>query len=309
MPADINDEVEDATQSIEEFIGALGLAVAKGQKELDKSTALIAQELSKTMVEIPSVIQETFDDNGIATDAKITYSKVPMSTIILPVAYEFKRVYFQTHMRLSEIDTKSGIRIASKSASAKYKAKASLDLTTLASGGLPNLSAETDLRGRLSEKETDKESSFDSALATLDFNATLGPRREIKVPTPVRLRSAPRIMVAVTDFKEVAPVVADPAATPAVIGDPGRRTSTMAVKVFSATGKDVTNTARAKLLVTADSPQLLLQTALPSTGPDANVLIITLERKPTPSEPMPARTSTVVRVTLGSLTEQITVSI
>ena len=308
MSADTNDEVDQATQSIAEFIEALGLAVAKGQKELDLSTARIAEQLSKNMVEIPSVIQETFDDNGMATDAKITYSKVPMSTIILPVAYEFKRVYFQTYMRLSEIDTKSGIRIASKSVSAKYKAKASLDLTTLASGGLPNLSAESDLRGRMAQNEKDKESSFDSALATLSFNATLEPRRELQVPTPVRLRSAPRIIVAVTGFKEEAPVVADPAATPAVLGQPGKRTTFIAVKVFGADGKDVTATARNKMLASVDSPELLLTTT-PGSGSSQDVWIITLERTQNASEPMPARASTVVRVTLGALTEQISVSI
>jgi hypothetical protein len=308
MPADTNDKYDDFTQSIADFIGDLGKAVAAGQKELDRNTALIAEELSKNMVEIPSVIQETFDDNGMAKDAKITYSKVPMSTIILPVAYEFKRVYFQTYMRLSEIDTKSGIRIASKSASAKYKAKASLDLTTLASGGLPNLSAESDLRGRMAQNEKDKESSFDSALATLSFNATLEPRRELQVPTPVRLRSAPRIMVVVTDFKEEAPLAADLAATPPVNSKPGKRTSTMAVKVFSVDGKDVTATARNKMLASVDSPELLLTTT-PGSGSSQDVWIITLERTQNASEPMPARASTVVRVTLGALTEQISVSI
>jgi hypothetical protein len=84
MPANNSDEFDAATQSIADFIKDLGLAVAKGQKELDLSTAMIAQELSKNMVEIPSVIQEAFDDNGAPTDARITYSRVPMSTIILP---------------------------------------------------------------------------------------------------------------------------------------------------------------------------------------------------------------------------------
>lgn len=309
MSADTNDEVDKATQTIAEFINDLGKAVAAGQEALDRSTAEIAEQLSKNMVEIPSVIQEIYDNNGMPTDAKITYSKVPMSTIILPMAYEFKRVYFQTHMRLSEIDKTSGIRIASRSASAKFKAKVSLDASALASGGLPGANASADMRASTADKERNTDSSFDSALATLDFNATLGPRRELQVPTPVRLRSAPRIMVVVTKFTEEAQVVADPAATPPVIGVPGTRTSTMEVQVFSATGTDVTNTARSKLVVTVDSPQLTLTTEPPGSGSNADVLKITLVRTQNASEPMPARTSTVVRVTLGALTEQITVSI
>jgi hypothetical protein len=310
MSADTNDEVDKATQTIADFIYDLGKAVAAGQEALDRSTAEIAEQLSKNMVEIPSVIQETFDDNGMPTDAKITYSKVPMSTIILPMAYEFKRVYFQTHMRLSEIDKTSGIRIASRSASLKYKAEANLDLKTLASGGLSGVNAGVDARASTADKERKTDSSFDSALATLDFNATLGPRRELQVPTPVRLRSAPRIMVALTKFTETAPVVADPAATPPVSAEPGKRTATIEVRVFSATGKDVTKTAPAE--VTVDSPQLTIKTEkkdLPDSGLNANVLIITLERTQNASEPLPARTSTVVRVTLGALTEQISVSI
>jgi hypothetical protein len=227
----------------------------------------------------------------------------------LPMAYEFKRVYFQTHMRLSEIDKTSGIRIASRSASLKYKAEVSLDASALASGGLPGANASADMRASTADKERKTDSSFDSALATLDFNATLGPRRELQVPTPVRLRSAPRIMVAVTKFTETAPVVADPAATPVEIVEQGKRTATITVQVFSATGKDVTNTARSKLSVTVDSPQLTIKTDPPGSGSNADVLIITLERTQNASEPMPARTSTVVRVTLGALTEQIKVSI
>ena len=45
MPADTNDKYDEATQTIADFIGDLGKAIAQRQKELDKNTALIAEEL------------------------------------------------------------------------------------------------------------------------------------------------------------------------------------------------------------------------------------------------------------------------
>lgn len=309
MPAkaDITDELDNSGQAIDNFIENLGLSVAKGQAALDKNTAEIAEKLSKTMVDIPSVIQETFDNNGNATAAVITNSQVPMSTIILPVAYQFSRVYFQADLKLSEVEKNSGIKLVRNAAKLRGSAKVNLDPMAIASGGVPgvNLGAS----GSLSTLDSNNTAfnGTDTSIATLHFEATLEPRREVQVPTPVRLRSAPRIMVALTDFNEVAAVAAVAASgtQPAVDAEPAKRMATITIKVFGVKGDDVTATALANLSATVDSPELLLTKPSSST----NSLVIVVERRQSGAEPMPSRAAAIVRVTLGALTEQISISI
>jgi hypothetical protein len=306
--ADVTNEVAASGQAIADFIEELGKAVAAGQEALDKNTGDVAAKLSKVLVEVPGIIQEIISDDGLPIDAKIHNNKVPMSTIILPPAYQFSRVFFQADLKLSEMDKKNGIRLVKSAASLKGDAKVNLDLmSSIGTGALPgvNLGASGSISS--SDRNQTQSSATDQAIAVLHFEATLEPRREIQVPTPVRLRVAPRVTVAIVDYKETSATPAMPAVpggAAAVPFAPAKRTATVSISVFKADGTKNTAAVAAKLQYSADASDLIITAA----GNDP--VKLTIDRSQSAeADPLPPRAATIVRVTLGSITEQLTLNI
>lgn len=304
--ADTTDEIDASGQAIADFIGALGESVALGQTALDRNTADIAVRLSQTMVNLPSVIQEVFDDNGNPTAANIVNNQVPMSTIILPVAYQFSRVYYQADLKLSEMDKKNGVRLVKNAAKLKGDAKVDLG-STLLSGGMPGVNIGASGSISTSESRNTTTSSIDSSVATLHFEATLEPRREVQVPTPIRLRTAPRVMVAVTNFALV-PMVPSAAGPPAVAFVPEQRTALISVRIFRVSGAEITAAVAANVTFGTDAPDLNIAVALPAAA-GAPIALTVQRTQSAEIDPLPTRTPTVIRATLGALTEQISINI
>lgn len=304
--ANITNEVDASGAAIADFIGDLGVSVAEGQVALDKNTGTSAEVLSKILVELPAVIQEVFDDNGNPTAANIINSKVPMSTIILPIAYQFTRVFFQADLKLSELDKTRGVRLVKNAAALKGEAKVGLDLTSIATGGLPGVNAGASSSISSSERQRDSTSSTDQAIATLHFEATLEPRREIQIPTPVRLRIAPRITVAVTEMTIVPMVASVPAGSGAttVSYAPETRTATVTVGIFKADGTDNTINIWPNIKFSADASDLSI------TKSDASTHTLKVVRSQgSENTPLPVLTANIIRLSLGSITEQITLNI
>lgn len=307
MAADTTDEVAESGQAIADFIDALGQAVASGQGALDKNTGTMAQDLSATKVKVPALIQEVMDDTtGIPTNASITYSEVPMSTIVLPMAYQFSRVYFQADLKLSEIDKKNGVRLVKSSHALKASAKVDLGPQALLAGNLPGINAGGSAAIKGSNLAKDTTSSTDQSLAVLHFEATMEPRKEVEVPAPLRSRVAPRIVVAVVDMK-VVPMVATAPGPPAVAFTPEKRTATINVKVFKASGAD-NDAALANLQFSLDAPELMVKkAAAPAAGAPQ---VLTVERTQTAeTQPLAPPRPVILRVTLGAITETVTLSL
>jgi hypothetical protein len=307
MAADTTDEVAASGQAIAEFIDKLGEAVAAGQGALDKNTAFIAQTLSKTKVQVPSLIQEVIDDTtGIPTNAKITYSDVPMSTIVLPMAYQFSRVFFQADLKLSEIDSNRGIRLVKSANALKAAAKVDLGPGALLSGGLPGVNAGGSASISSSDTRSNASSSTDQSIAILHFEATLEPRREVQVPQPLRSRSGPRITVAVVNMV-IRPMTASVAGAAPVPFVAELRTATVNVQVFKANGA-ANDPAVPNLSYSADAPDLAITVAAPVAA-GAPVILTVVRTQTAEAQPLPPLTSKPLRVTLGAVTETIMLSI
>lgn len=314
MSANTTDEVSESGQAIAAFIEDLGEAVADSQRALDRNTAQTAERLSAVQVQVPGLIQEVMDDTtGIPSAARVTMTNVPMSTIILPMAYEFSRVFFQADLKMSEVDERRGVRLVKSRQALKASLRAELGPQALLTGGLPGVNAGGSLALEGSERQQTSTARNDESLSVLHFEATLEPRRELQVPTPLRTRVAPRITVAVTNMviqPMVASVPGQPAAAPpvqAVPFQPERRTATLTISVFRANGA-ANPAALANLNFAVDAPELVV-TPVP-VGQNANTVTLTVDRvQAAESDPLPARASTNLRVTLGGITETIRLSI
>ena len=268
------------------------------------NTAMLADKLSKQKVSVPALIQELFDDNGVPINAKVTMAEVPMSTIILPMAYQFSRIYFQADLKMSELDTKKGVRLVKSAAALNVKADLNLDVTTIAAGNMPGLKAGGAANISGSDSKTTQTTGRDESIAELHFEATLEPRKEIQIPAPLRSRVAPRIMIVVTTFDLTPAVAADPAANPPVVFKGEKREVTIKVTVLKANGADNTANVATKLEVSSDDPELLVTLTQGSPG------IFKVARvQESANAPLPPRSAHIVRVTLGAITEQVSLSI
>ncbi|GMU83357.1 MAG: hypothetical protein AMXMBFR47_32270 [Planctomycetota bacterium] len=307
--AELTNEVAASGQALAAFMGELGESVAKGQSLLDRNTGQVAADLSKVLVKIPAVIQEKFDDDGNPTSVNIVNNEVPMSTIILPVAYQFSRVFFQADLNLSELDEKKGIRLVKNAAALRGEGKVNADITALATGTLPGITAGASVSASQSDQNRTTKSSTDQAVAVLHFEATLEPRREVQVPTPTRLRIAPRVTVAVTKLTLTPMTASVPAAggAGAVAYAPEKRVAEVSIMVFRADGTDVTGAALAKIQYSADATDLVITKGAALAGTS---IVLTITRtQGGEQDPLPPRAPTMLRVTLGSITEQISLSI
>lgn len=297
--ADLSDELDSSSQAISDFVGDLGRAVAIGQKGLDENTALVAQLLSKTEVEIPALIQEVFDENtGLPVTANVVRTKVPMSTIVLPTAYNFSRVFFQADLKLEEFNRSKGVKLQRFAAKARADIKVDTSIASAVTGAVGG-SASGSISTKEDKSRTDE--ATDRAAALLHFEATLEPRREIQVPAPLRSRIGPRVTVVITSIA-ITPMTASTGGTGFV---PEDRKATVQIFIFKSNGAANSKTAAPNILYTVDAKELLVS----SGGTPANEIdpiVLTVQRKQTTeSVPLGAAIDTVVRVTLGGITEQI----
>ncbi len=300
--ADVTDEIDSSSQAIADFVGDLGKAVAAGQKALDENTAKLAEVLSKTEVEIPALIQEVFNENtGLPETANVVRTKVPMSTIVLPTAYNFSRIFFQADLKLEEFNKSKGVKLQRFAAKAQAKVGIEQGLSSIVSGGLPG--ASFGASGSISTKDdkTRTDEATDRAAALLHFEATLEPRREIQVPTPLRSRIGPRVTVAITSIA-ITPMVASAGG---VAFTPEDRKATVNIFIFKSTGAANSKTAAPNILFTVDAKELLV-TSGGTPAAETDPIVLTVQRKQTTeSVPLGSAIDTVLRVTLGGITEQI----
>jgi hypothetical protein len=298
--ADTTKEVAASGQTLADFIEELGKSVATGQGALDKNTAKIATELSKIMVNVPSIIEEVINDEGMPTKVNVIERLVPFSTLVLPVVYQFSRIFFQADLKISELDKNSSVKLVKSASALRGGAKISADITSLASGGLPGGSANFSGSLQSSNANTANSNSIDESIANLHFEATMEPRREIEVPQPIVVRKGPRITIAVTKYEMTGATPAQAAADgrAAVAFVPEKRVCTVKIQVFSANGK-VNPVALQHLSISADANDLHIESKL-----EADSLEITVTRTQGSEKlPLPPMAPSALRVTLGTITE------
>jgi hypothetical protein len=179
--AGVADELASAGKAFGVLMEQVGLAVASTQKALDKSSAMVAEEMCKTEVEMIRARQTIYDDDGNANQIKIVTGKGRLIELASPVFYEQKFVSLQGEFSATEMSTSSktkvrqfGVGISASGGAPSKKGKKK-------SGIAPSVS------GSVSASSSDVESgtSFDSSVGTMRMNALLAPKDSTVIPKPI----------------------------------------------------------------------------------------------------------------------------
>jgi hypothetical protein len=179
--AGVADELASAGKAFGVLMEQVGLAVASTQKALDKSSAMVAEEMCKTEVEMIRARQTIYDDDGNANQIKIVTGKGRLIELASPVFYEQKFVSLQGEFSASEMATSSKTKVRQFGAS------------VTASGGAPSKKGKKkggiapSVSGSVSASSSDVESgtSFDSSVGTMRMNALLAPKDATVIPKPI----------------------------------------------------------------------------------------------------------------------------
>jgi len=190
--ADITDELEKGGPALGAFLKATGLAVADSQKALDASFRETAEMLSKQQVDVIAVFEQIIDDDGNMDAGIPKIQKLPLINYVMPVGYEFSRIYLEADMNVQEFNAAKGMNIKGKSTSVGVKAGFKAGMFG-ASGG-----ASTAISHSNFSRELDTSLAQDTAAGSLHIEATLEPRDEIALPSPLILQKGPKLALRMT---------------------------------------------------------------------------------------------------------------
>lgn len=202
--SDITDEIEKGGPALGAFVKAVGLAVAAGQEELDKTLVSTAKALSEQRINVISVFEQILTDEGRMSEGKTIESTLPLITYLMPTAYAWSRVYLEADMDVKEFNARNGLNIQRSSLGVYARANASWGFGF--SGG-----ASAGFGYSSSNLGIDSSASTDEAAGKLHLEATLEPRTDVQLPRPYIVQKGPRILLNLGEITDVTSTPGQPA--------------------------------------------------------------------------------------------------
>ncbi|MCC6278463.1 MAG: hypothetical protein IT289_11170 [Oligoflexia bacterium] len=208
--------LSNVTPAFGEFVGKIGHAVADAQEALDKNMVETAKELSKTNIEVPTIIEQKVKDDGTYDTPTVIKSQIPVISFLPPVSYQWSRVHLQADMKVASFDADTGFKIQGRSESFKVGVNGSYGMT----GG--SISGSLGYNNSNYSSSTDSSTTVTSSVGNMHMEATLEPRKEIEAPKPFLIQSGATMAVDLTGSGDVTKpgVSNDPTvpAEPVIIG-------------------------------------------------------------------------------------------
>ena len=290
--ADITDELEKGGPALGAFLKATGLAVAESQKELDAVFSDTVKVLSNTQVDVIAVFEQVVNDDGSMGEGNVKIQKLPLINYVMPVNYAYSRVYLEANMKVREFNAAKGLNIQGKATRVRFGSSVKASFLGVRGG--------TSLSVGHSEFDRDRQLSTatDEAAGDLHLEATLEPRDDTQLPSPIVLQKGPKLAVRMTSRGEVT----GPAGAP---GDPpppavGRQ----AVFEVSLKKTDGANHSGQDLNLDVSDPMVEMEAQSTTTDASGKILV-TLKRQwgtLGEGETPPSPSEVVLRVTFGVVT-------
>lgn len=297
-PSDITDELEKGGPAFGKLVEAVGLAIARSQKELDLVLAATAKVLSETDIEVVAVYdQELDDETGEMTNGTPHLQKLPLINYLMPTAYHFSEATIRATMNVSEFSSANGFNIQSKSRASS--AGGSVGYSSFRGfsigGGASTANNSSEVSGGSTYGQ-------DYAAGQIQMEVKLAPRADIALPKPFIVQKGPKVTL---NLQGTEPIL------DAAGAEIGRRAI---VRAFVRKKDGSPNAQNTNLNADVDNANLSVVfknvDGTPDTdGTDSNgILRIDVERKGaafTPGTPMQGN----LRVNLGLASDIITLNL
>lgn len=285
--ADVTDELRKGGLAFGELIKATGAAVAKTQRELEKTAADSISALCTQNVEIVATELVTYNDNGAIVGVQSVKQQLPLITIVDPPVYQWESVRLQAMLFAREV----------ASATTSTTATTAVGSSFSTSAGLLFGSARAKLQNAVSATVVETESTSDISLGLMRLNALLTPRTDTGVPKPRNVVRGPSLRIVRGPLDAVSAPDAD-----------GNRTRAQHLTI-EYRREDGTPIATKAISIDTDGVAWSFDAGPTAKTDAAGSLAVTLTRF-IPADADPAQpVQVVVRATIGVVQDSIAVAI
>lgn len=118
LRADVTPKLIKAAPAFGDVLRSIGHAVAVTQTALDETALESLKTLSAQQVEVPVLVEQTLDNNGIPLRVTIKTARVPLTSIVTPSMQQVDQMTFRMDMQVQSFDATSGIKFNQNMASA-----------------------------------------------------------------------------------------------------------------------------------------------------------------------------------------------
>jgi hypothetical protein len=187
LAADASGQFESIAPTFGNILSSVGLGVANSQAALDKGVIDTVKKLSNTKITVVTEVVEELDDDGLPDpDAtQLITNELSVLNFVTPTVHEWKHVALSMDMSVGAMDNETGVTYnvnSTSSSSGSYGAFF----------GLIGIGYKTDSSSYSNMMaNSDREAQWSEGVVQLD--ATLGPRRTGKFPTPASVSIGPQI--------------------------------------------------------------------------------------------------------------------
>jgi hypothetical protein len=183
---DVSGQLSTAGMAFGDLVRLTGQAVADTQQKLNKTAADSTSALAKTLVNVISVQEVDYDDNGTVTGSKTFTSQLPLIDVVDPVLYQWSQVRLQGRFTASQFGATSSTDTHTNTST---DGSGQAGVLLIFGGGYNNF--------QWDDSQTHVDSNFrvESSVGLMRMNAILEPRHDIGVPKPRQAIVGPQISI------------------------------------------------------------------------------------------------------------------
>jgi hypothetical protein len=187
LAADASGQIEGIAPTFGNILSSVGLGVANSQSALDKGVIDTVKKLSNTKITVVTEVIEELDEDGLPDpDAtQLITTELSVLNFVTPTVHEWKHVALSLDMSVGAMDNETGVTYNVSSTSTSSGSVGAF-FGLIGVGYKTTSSSYADMMAN-----TDREAQWSEGVVQLD--ATLGPRRTGKFPTPASVSIGPQI--------------------------------------------------------------------------------------------------------------------
>ena len=215
LQADVTPKLRTAAPAFADVLRSIAHAVAVTQTALDDTALESLKTLAAQQVDVPVLVEQTLDNDGIPKSVTITTASVPLTSIISPSMQVVEQMTLRMDMRVASFDATSGIQFNQNMASAGVSYSAH-------SFGFAVAVNNTNVNAQFSNL-----SDFSSGSVMMSMDIV--DRTGFQIPTPLEYGIGANLMVRLESLTQ----------TPATTGQqplPAVRKAVLSVKLVKTTG-------------------------------------------------------------------------
>jgi hypothetical protein len=118
LRADVTPQLIKAAPAFGDVLRSIAHAVSVTQTALDDAALESLETLAGQQVQVPVLVEQTLDDDGVPTTVTIRTESVPLTSIITPSMQQVEQLTLRMDMRVQSFDATSGIKFNQNMSSA-----------------------------------------------------------------------------------------------------------------------------------------------------------------------------------------------